>query len=340
MLDDKKIYNFKMLNVMKLVCAILVVMIHTMFFFSISEDLWIGTSLGICRVAVPFFFILSGYFYYNLKDDISRNKQIKKYGMIFLKLVGVEALILSPMVIAVVLQGNVFFLIKSILLIGITGSLWYISSMVIGLIFINEFLKKNKYLSLIVLSGLFFAFGLMGDSYAGIFAGTIVEDMTFLYKNIFMMMQVGITCSVPFLTIGILINRLNLIEKVKKVNLLLSLGIIILLIEAFILYKTGIAVDYNMYVSLLFVGPLLFIWTMRSNFKVSDKTSELCKKYSLLVYVLHQPLMLGMGMLRPEFMSNSILKFLITLTLSFIVATIIIKIQDKLRERKRLKVVK
>ena len=340
MLDDKKIYNFKMLNVMKLVCAILVVMIHTMFFFSISEALWVGTSLGICRVAVPFFFILSGYFYYNLKDDTSRNNQIKKYGVIFLKLVCVEALILLPMVISFFFQGNILMLVKNMLLIGVTGSLWYISSMVIGLIFINELLKKNKYLSLIVLSGLFFAFGLMGDSYAGIFTGTVVEDMTFIYRGIFTMMQVGITCSVPFLTIGILINRLNLIEKVKKVNLLLPLGIIILLIETFILYKTGIAVDYNMYVSLLFVGPLLFIWTMKSNFKVSDKTSELCKRYSLLVYVLHQPLMLGMGMFRFEFMTTTLYKFFITIIVTVLIATIIIKVQDKLKARKKLKVAK
>ncbi|MFR5266882.1 acyltransferase family protein [Clostridium sp.] len=68
-MENNKTYNYGMLSVTKLIAAILVVMIHTMAFSSLSKDLWVATSLGICRVAVPFFFIISGYFFYNLKHE-------------------------------------------------------------------------------------------------------------------------------------------------------------------------------------------------------------------------------------------------------------------------------
>lgn len=335
-------YNFKMLNVMKLICAILVVMIHSMFLLSISEDLWVATSLGICRVAVPFFFVLSGYFFYNLKDENSRKKQIKKYALTYLKFVAMEVVILFPVVMGAIMRGEYLGLLLSLIFLGVTGSLWYISSMVIGLLFVKPFIKRNKYLHLIVISGLLFAFGLMGDAYAGIFAGTAIESATGLYKAIFGAMQIGFTCSIPFLTIGMLINRLELIEKFKnkKINLLLVGAFILLLVEAFVLYKNKIPFDFNMYISLLFAGPLLFIWTMQSKFNVSEKTSDLCKKLSLWVYVLHQPIMLTFSTLRLEFFSNTVFRFLITLALTVGISLILIKSQDKNKNKKRKQIAK
>lgn len=49
---------------MKLLCAFMVVMIHCQFLITGKLSAWIkyGLNYGFCRIAVPFFFVISGYF--------------------------------------------------------------------------------------------------------------------------------------------------------------------------------------------------------------------------------------------------------------------------------------
>lgn len=49
---------------MKLLCAFMVVMIHCQFSVTSKLSIWIkqGLNYGFCRIAVPFFFVISGYF--------------------------------------------------------------------------------------------------------------------------------------------------------------------------------------------------------------------------------------------------------------------------------------
>lgn len=326
-MGNNRNYNYGMLSVFKLVAAILVVMIHTMAFSSLSENLWVGTSLGICRVAVPFFFIISGYFFYNLKSKEDRKNKIKKYTIFYFKAVLIEAILLIPYIMFLVKNMPMIILIRNLLLVGITGSLWYVSSMIIGLLFISAFLKNNRYKILILISIILFAFGLSGDSYYGLFSNTALNTAILTYKDIFVMMQVGFTASIPFLTLGILVNKFNLIERVKKVELWVAIGTILLIIEAFILYKTEIAIDYNLYISLLILAPALFIWALKSKGKVDNKTSNICRQLSILVYILHQPIMLLFGNFLPLMNSNSLLKFSITLILSILISLLLLKIK-------------
>lgn len=325
-MENNRSYNYGMLSVFKLVAAILVVMIHSMVFSSLNENLWIRTSLGICRVAVPFFFIISGYFFYNLKSKEDRKNKIKKYTIFYFKAVLIEIILLIPYIMFLVKNMPMLILIRNLLLVGITGSLWYVSSMVIGFLFISPFLKNNRYKILILISIMFFAFGLAGDSYYGLFSNTALNTAILTYKAIFVMMQVGFTASVPFLTVGILINKFNLIEKIKKVEIWVAIGTILLIIEAFILYKTKIAIDYNLYISLLILAPALFIWALKSKRKVDNKTSNICRQLSILVYILHQPIMLVLGSFLP-LMSNSLFKVSITLILAVLISFLLLKIR-------------
>ncbi|NRY33512.1 surface polysaccharide O-acyltransferase-like enzyme [Clostridium beijerinckii] len=64
-METKNDIHYGMVDVLRLVFAIAVVSIHTMAFKSVNDDLWIATSMGIARLAVPFFFMVSGYFLYN-----------------------------------------------------------------------------------------------------------------------------------------------------------------------------------------------------------------------------------------------------------------------------------
>ena len=73
--------KYAMIDIAKYISALLVVCIHTFPFYEISETLntyWIQT---ICRIAVPFFFTTSGFFFFRKwsNDKETNKKNVKHY---------------------------------------------------------------------------------------------------------------------------------------------------------------------------------------------------------------------------------------------------------------------
>src|SRR5471030_1233615 len=120
---EKSTYH-GMIDILRLVFAALVVSIHTMAFKSINEDLWIATSMGIARLAVPFFLIVSGYFLYNRIGSEKESKStLKRLLILYTSWVLIEIITLFPMVLSS-LGAPPILIIERLLFIGITGSLW------------------------------------------------------------------------------------------------------------------------------------------------------------------------------------------------------------------------
>ena len=301
------------IDVLRLVFAVLVVSIHTMALYCFGEDAWLATSMGVARIAVPFFFIITGYFFYpKVKKGKSGNTYIKKIFKFYITWVLIEAITLFPLLISDSIQELISTLI-GVLLIGVTGSLWYLSSMILALLVTKQLLKKDKFILLFIVSSILFIIGLSGDSYYGLTEGSILGDIANAYANIFKMTNIGFTCSVPFIVIGAAINKYKLKDKIKNSGIISLIGIGLLLIETFVLYKNGIAKDCNMLVSLLVVVPAIFIWALNSKLNISNKSAKICREYSIGIYCTHQILMMHCFMLVGGLMQNTLLRFLITL---------------------------
>lgn len=65
---EAKNAQFACIDLMKFICAILVVTIHTSPFKNVSPLLDYGLTQYIARLAVPFFFVASGYFLFRKTD--------------------------------------------------------------------------------------------------------------------------------------------------------------------------------------------------------------------------------------------------------------------------------
>jgi len=86
-METKNTKYYGMIDVLRLVFAIMVVSIHTMAFQSINENLRIATSMGISRLAVPFFFLVSGYFLYNrIKLEIEPRATLKRLLILYISM--------------------------------------------------------------------------------------------------------------------------------------------------------------------------------------------------------------------------------------------------------------
>lgn len=83
MLDDRK-NNYELIDILKFVCAIFVVMIHTEIMSDTNNTIQWYIMHTILRIAVPFFFIASGFLfgkkYLQDKKKLKENsiKQIKR----------------------------------------------------------------------------------------------------------------------------------------------------------------------------------------------------------------------------------------------------------------------
>ncbi|MEG2740281.1 acyltransferase [Clostridium sp.] len=323
-MENKKSYG--MVNIIKLICAIMVVMIHTSALKDINTDLYVTTSLGITRVAVPFFFIVSGYFNYKAyKDKLKWRELLKKYIKWYFMWILIEMITLFPMTVFILKEGIVFGIVR-ILMVGVSGSLWYVSALIISTAFIYPFVKKEKYILLSIISIFLFVLGLAGDSYYKIFEGTIMGNLAVAYLSVFIMMQTCITMGVPFLTIGVIINKYNLKDKFKssKVPLTITIiGVILLAVEAITLYKNQIPIEYNFYISTLIAAPFALIYGLKSKARISSDISILCGELSIGIYLTHQIIMMwGYNIIGWAF-KYCLVKFLVTLVLATIIAYVI-----------------
>lgn len=328
-METKNSSYFGMVDVLRLVFAIGVAAIHTMAFQSINEDLRIATSMGICRIAVPFFFIVSGYFLYNrINSEKEPKATLKRLLILYLTWVAIEFITLLPMVLSS-LNIPAIILVKRLLVMGVTGSLWYISSLIITIFIISPLLKRDKIIPLLIIGAILYLFGTTGDTYYGLFQNTMVSSLNNAYVSVFMMPQVGITEAILFVTLGAVVNKYKLNEKIKKAGLLSIISIILLLIETFVLNKTGIAKDANMYLSAIIAAPLIFIWALNYDKNISPKFSKACREYSLGIYCSHQITMINLAIFIPVLYSNSLVRYLCTVIISALIITGIRKTKAK-----------
>ncbi|BCZ46669.1 hypothetical protein psyc5s11_27360 [Clostridium gelidum] len=328
-METKNSTYYGMIDVLRLVFAALVVSIHTMAFKSINEDLWIATSMGIARLAVPFFFIVTGYFLYNrINSEKEPKSTLKRLLILYVSWVLIEIITLFPMVLSN-LGTSPIFLIERLLFMGITGSLWYISSLIIAIFVISPLLKKDKILLLIIIGFVLYLFGATGDTYFGLFEKTMITHLINGYTGVFVMPQIGITESIIFVSIGAAVNKYKFNEKIKNAGLLSIISIILLLIETFVLNKTGIAKDANMYLSAIIAAPLILVWAINCNISISTRISKACRDYSLGIYCSHQIIMIWIAMFAPMLFENTMIRFICTLLISTLIITILRKTKAK-----------
>ena len=173
MKNQEVVEHYPRLDFLKFIAAVLVITIHTQLFCDINE--WIYCYYGkiITSCAVPFFFVLSGYFYgkeYQQGMLSKCGRLIKKYLKMYLLLGGVYAILLTIRKIG---SGNVpFNVLRNQIVDFVIGSpgnvMWYIGVM----LFISLLLKliivfdKNIHKAMavwFVISVLLFVFSVLWD---------------------------------------------------------------------------------------------------------------------------------------------------------------------------------
>lgn len=335
-LIDKKM-GYSGIDLFRLIAVILVVMNHTYPLAGINETADFVLTRIIARIAVPFFFMISGYFILprimgENKDYTTVIKNVKKLTKLYI----IATLIYLPLSIY---SGNItpnmgmVSILKDIFFNGTFYHLWYLPGAIIGILIVSLLLKKFNEKQVFVISLGLYIIGLFGDSYYNIVQNIpVVNEFYNLLFNFFDYTRNGIFFAPLFFILGAIIakNKRKPKKKIMIYGFVISLSLMI--VEGLILNKLKIQRHSSMYILLLPVMYFLFQWIL----SWKNTSYKNFRKLSMIVYIIH-PLVIilirGFAKvikLQDMLVSNNLIHFIAVLFGAFVLAFIIDYILGKL----------
>jgi len=323
------------------VAAFLVITIHTSPLACISEEADFILTGIIARVAVPFFFMTSGFFLFGKREDGQQDFYkftafIKKITTIY----GIATLIYLPLNIYTGRVKEWMCLpdfLKDVAFDGTFYHLWYLPAAIIGAGTVYLMLKKLKTKQAFIICLFLYIIGLFGDSYYG-----ISEKVPFLkafYNNLFAVFNYtrnGIFLAPIFFMMGAIIAK-----RTKRMSLIIGLtGFILsfslMLVEGLLLHNFDLQRHDSMYFMLL---PCLF-FLFRSLILWKGKSLKYLRNLSMFVYLIHPAIIVvvrGFAKVtatQGSLIENSVIHFIAVAIVSFAIAAILSMLLDAKRARK------
>ena len=327
----KKQQRNETMDIFRVTCAFLVIIGHTRPFMNINNNLDFFLTNVLARIAVPFFFIVSGYFFYsNMKIN---NNYYKGY---------IKKIIISYVpwqVIYIVLDlirnrnyintRYIYESIKYSIFGGTESYLWFFSALIFSTLFISFFIKKNRFKELIIISIFLLILGLLGNSYYFIARGTSFQYLINLYNHIFSCTRNGVTMAVPYMVMGILLNKYKKTQERKNYYILaLPIILVAMTLETLILANIFKYQIYDFYISQFLFAPIIFLMVNNINIKLKFN-SKFLRDFSLNLYYSHVIIIMLFRALKITYSSLIIKAIFITIISVIISYLLSVKVDKK-----------
>ena len=318
--------NYYCIDILKLFFSVCVVALHTYLFLDTNPTLYWYSSHCIWRLAVPFFFVTSGYFFSQKLRNTNNQKKtllmsIKRLMilLIFWLMIGLPFQIHSLLIQQLSIKKIIIELLRSIIFYP-WGALWYILALIIAYILIYMFIKKEKNVIPLIIGFLLYLFAIISNSYYFIIEGTSAQIIVDKYLEIFISSRNGLFIGFFYVAIG---NYLYVKKKssTKKNVLMLIIGMIGLILETTFIYNRHYIEDHSLFFSLLIIVPAIFELSKKIHIKADSKK---IRNLSIGVYVIHRPIINCLTYFY-NIKSNTILFFMvaiISISISYFLQTI------------------
>lgn len=262
------------IDIIKFLCAFLIVAIHISpfpeKFFQHADALNFFMDI-IGRIAVPFYFTVSGFLLFcHLDEGPLDTERIRNYCFKLLRLLGLWTMLL---------------------IVGEKGHLWYLRGTVVAVICLSLcFYWHMKFDAIALLALMLYVVGLFGDAYYGFLeqlrAFAPVDYAVKGYEYFFGETRNGLFMGFPFLVIGASFAQ----KKIRMKTIHAAIGFVgsmtLLIAEVYLLEHHGICKDYNMFLSLLPAAFFLFALAISVKGR-SDGKYEKLQTIGVLIYYMH-----------------------------------------------------
>ena len=316
----------------------MIVAIHTSPLSSFSETGNFIFTRIVSRVAVPFFFMTSGFFLISRYTCNAEKLEafIKKTTLIY----GVAILLYIPINVY-----NGYFkmdnllpnIIKDIVFDGTLYHLWYLPASIIGAAIAWYLVKKLNYPKALMVASVLYLIGLFGDSYYGITEK--ISCLNSLYTYIFQVTDYtrnGIFFAPIFFILGGFIadNRPQITFGKSFLGFAISLAL--MLGEAMILHHFDLQRHDSMYVFLL--PCMYFLFNVILHFKGKRLVS--LRTASLIIYIIHPMMIVVIRLfskllhIQKLFVENSIVHYFAVCLTSVVFSVVLTAMWNKYKPKK------
>ncbi|WP_373369647.1 acyltransferase family protein [Acinetobacter seifertii] len=224
---------------------------------------------GLFRIAVPLFFIITGYYF----AKITNFSELKAWG----KRVLIMYIVWTAFYLPLWLRH-----LKDLTYI-ITGyfTLWYLISLLLGGILLF-FFRKTKIHLLLFISFSLYIIGYILQQVGNIhyLSGTYDDALNYFptYRNFLFF-------SFPMLAVGYILNKYQIEKKYKPSLYIIIFSIISVFFESYINYKYINSYEpIDLLLSLLYTPALIFLYV--KNFKINGNNKELAN-FSTAIFLIH-----------------------------------------------------
>lgn len=323
----------------RLLAAVMVVAIHTFPFAGISETLNQVVTLTLFRVAVPFFFMVTGYYVlgpYSERRNYPKSWRIDQAILETAKMYLFVCLLYLPLSFYTGILSfsmTVSELLKTFIFDGPLYHLWYFPAVILGLI-LSRCLLKNLTMSFaLAAASLLYLIGLAGDSYYALTIQLpVLKPFYLMLFHLFDYTRNGLFLAPLFLILGAQLYRKRSSRfSYPAVKLVVSL--LFLAVEGFLLHSFTKVRHDSMYLALPIASYYLFIWVKSWQPKLVFPRA---KEYSLGLYILHplSLILLYYGAKPLPFLQNSLVQFFLTLIITIGLTAVALKCLSKFKHSK------
>ena len=271
--------NYKGIEIFRVVAAFLVIAIHTSPLTTYSQTADFIFTRVIARVAVPFFFMVTGFFVLSKGTDVRRF--LKKTAIIY---AASAALYLPINVYAGHLQSwDMIDLVQQVFFEGTFYHLWYLPAAILGAWLTWMLMRRLSSGACLAAAAVLYLLGLLGDSYWGLVEN--VPVISSVYNALFALMgytRGGLFFAPIFMWLGAQLRYAKPRGAGFEIaGLIVSFAL--MLAEALNARAQGWQRHDSMYV--LLPAVMYFLFALLSRWKGTVKMP--LGSFSLLVYILH-----------------------------------------------------
>ncbi len=328
-----KAKQYAAVDIAKYVSALLVVAIHTYPFLEISETFNTLFIAIVCRLAVPFFFISSGYFLFRKLDGTKEQnqKRIMRYIRRLLILYLVWTVIYIPYTIWNYMGTGFSFLsifgwIRDFFLNGSYYHLWFLPALITGTLIVYWLGEKNRISKVVSISMILYVIGYIINVYAPIWQSLPYVSIVYgFFTKTIVTARDGFFFAPIFIAMGAYMAKMPR-PKLKASALGFAISFLLLIIEVTIYFSLHILADLScMFLAL--VPATYFLLNLLLDVKMEYRPvyADL-RRDSTLIYVSHILFARILLMLLPD---AHLVVYLATLAFSSIFAYLVIRFKKQ-----------
>lgn len=337
--------QYGVLDLTKFIAAILIIVLHTNPFSSYSNILNFGLRNIVTIVAVPFFFITSGFLFCTKLNSLNEEKSvyfknyIKRLGIMYLFWSGVYfVFVVIDWINNGVTTIDVLQYVKRFFFEGSYSTIWFLPALITAVTIVYLLRKKLSYEQIFLLAVPFYVIACFGSSYYGLSVKIpFVSDFYNAYFSFFDTIKNGVLFGWIYVALGGVFSERAVNPKPCKYLFLTGVFFILMagetVVQTYLKWATN-GVDTKF--MLLPLSVFLFCFVMSLNIKTNPVLVWM-RKLSLLMFLSQRIFLTLFNWFLTDtvFVQNSMVYFISILGFTIVFSAIFIVLSEKIKILKR-----